>query len=174
MLRLTLLDMNHDQYPDAYIRDILASVRTIAVIGASTNWTRPSYFVMKYLLLRGYRVLPVNPRAAGQTLLGVPVYGSLAEVPAPIDMVDIFRRSDVAKDVTQEAIQLKDKKDIKVIWMQLTVRNDEAAAAAEAAGMKVVMNRCPKIEYSRLNGELAWNGINSQIVSSRRRRAVYR
>ena len=166
--------MNHDQYTDAYLRDVLQHVQRIAVVGASTNWTRPSYFVMKYLLLRGYTVLPVNPRAAGQTLLGVPVYASLQDVPGPIDMVDIFRRSDVAAEVTREAVRLKDEKQIKVVWMQLTVRHDEAAAEAEAAGIRVVMNRCPKIEYSRLNGELSWNGINSQIVSSKRRRAVYR
>lgn len=166
--------MNHDQYPDAYLRDILQRVRTIAVVGASTNWTRPSYFVMKYLMPRGYSILPVNPRAAGQSLLGVPVYGSLAEVPAPIDMVDIFRRSEVAGEVTREAIRLQDDKQVKAVWMQLAVRNDEAAAQAEAAGLQVVMNRCPKIEFSRLHGELSWNGINSNIISSRRRRAVYR
>ena len=166
--------MNHDQYPDEYIRGVLSRVRRIAVIGASTNWTRPSYFVMKYLMLRGYSILPVNPRAAGQSLLGAEVYPSLADVPGPIDMVDIFRRSDVAAEVTKDAIQMKDDKAIQVIWMQLTVRHDEAAAAAEAAGMTVVMNRCPKIEYSRLHGELSWGGVNSQIVSSRRRKAVYR
>ena len=166
--------MNHDQYPDEYIRGVLSRVRRIAVIGASTNWTRPSYFVMKYLMLRGYTIFPVNPRAAGQSLLGAEIYPSLADVPAPIDMVDIFRRSDVAAEVTKDAIQMKDDKAIQVIWMQLTVRHDEAAAAAEAAGMTVVMNRCPKIEYSRLHGELSWGGVNSQIVSSRRRKAVYR
>ncbi len=152
--------MNHDQYPDAYLRDILQRVRTIAVVGASTNWTRPSYFVMKYLMPRGYSILPVNPRAAGQSLLGVPVYGSLAEVPAPIDMVDIFRRSEVAGEVTREAIRLQDDKQVKAVWMQLAVRNDEAAAQAEAAGLQVVMNRGPKIEFSRLHGELSWNCIN--------------
>ncbi|MEL7369224.1 MAG: CoA-binding protein [Myxococcota bacterium] len=166
--------MNHDQYSDAYLRDILRQVRRIAVIGASTKWTRPSYFVMKYLMLRGYTILPVNPRAQGQQLLGVPVYGSLEDVPGPIDMVDIFRRSDVAAEVARDAIRLKDDKQIKVVWMQLTVRHDEAAAEAEAAGLRVVMNRCPKIEYSRLNGELSWNGINSDIITSKRRKAVYR
>ena len=166
--------MNHDDYADAYLREVLGRVQRIAVIGASTNWTRPSYFVMKYLGLRGYTMLPVNPRAAGQTLLGQPIYGSLDDVPGPIDMVDIFRRSDVAAEVTREAIRLKDAKKIDVVWMQLTVRHDEAAAEAESAGLRVVMNRCPKIEYSRLNGELSWNGIDSGIVSSRRRRAVYR
>lgn len=166
--------MNHDQYTDAHLRDVLGRVQRIAVVGASTNWTRPSYFVMKYLQLRGYTMLPVNPRAAGETVLGVPVYGSLEEVPAPIDMVDIFRRADVAAEVTRDAIRLKDEKQIKAVWMQLTIRHDEAAREAESAGLTVVMNRCPKIEYSRLNGELAWNGINSQIVSSKRRRRVYR
>ncbi len=166
--------MNHDQYPDEHLRDVLGRVRRIAVIGASTHWTRPSYFVMKYLQLRGYTMLPVNPKAAGGQLLGARIYANLAEVPAPIDMVDIFRRSDIAGAVTKDAIRLKDEKGIKVIWMQLTVRNDEAAALAEEAGLTVVMNRCPKIEYSRLNGELSWNGINSEIISSRRRRTVYR
>ena len=166
--------MNHDQYSDAYLRDVLRSVQRIAVVGASANWTRPSFFVMKYLMLRGYTIFPVNPRAAGGNILDVPVYASLADIPAPIDMVDIFRRSDVAAEVTREAIRLQDEKQIKVVWMQLTVRHDEAAAEAEAAGLQIVMNRCPKIEYSRLHGELAWNGINSQIVTSKRRRAVYR
>lgn len=166
--------MNHDQYSDAYLRRILSTVKRIAVVGASTKWTRPSYFVIKYLMLRGYTLLPINPRAAGETLLGAPVYASLADVPGPIDMVDIFRRSDVAAEVAREAIQLRDDKAIKVIWMQLTVRHDEAAAEAEAAGLQVVMNRCPKIEYSRLNGELAWSGINSHVISSRRRKMVYR
>jgi len=158
--------MNHDSYPTDYIRDILQSVRTIALVGASGNDVRPSYFVLKYLLDKGYDVIPVNPGLAGQELLGQTVYGSLKDIPKPIDMVDIFRNSDVAGRVTDEALSLEPKP--KVIWMQLSVRDDEAAARAEAAGLKVVMNRCPKMEYGKLSGEWAWVGGHSGIISSRK------
>ena len=162
--------MNHDAYSDAYLQATLHRVRRIAVVGASTKWNRPSSFVMKYLMGRGFEILPVNPRAVGQKILGQTVYPSLDEVPAPFEMVDIFRSSEAAGGVVDEAIRLKEVKGIEVVWMQLTVRNDEAALRAEAAGLTVVMNRCPKIEWSRLNGELSWGGLNSQIVDSRRRR----
>ncbi len=142
--------MNHDSYADDYIISILREVRTIALIGASNNESRPSHVVMRYLLAKGYAVHPVNPGIASSELAGRMVYGSLAEVPAPVDMVDIFRNSAVALEVTRAAIRLKDKLAIKVIWMQLGVRSDEAAAEAEAVGLKVVMNRCPKIELGRL------------------------
>lgn len=142
--------MNHDSYTDDYIVSILREVRTIALIGASNNESRPSNIVMRYLLAKGYVVHPVNPGIAGSELAGQRVYGSLAEVPVPVDMVDIFRNSAVAHEITRVAIGLKDKLAIKVIWMQLGVRSDEAAAEAEAAGLKVVMNRCPKIELGRL------------------------
>ena len=158
--------MDHDRYSDQYLRDILKDVHTIAMVGASPYWNRPSYFAMKYLQDKGYRVIPVNPQAAGQEILGEKVYGGLADVPDQIDMVDIFRRSDVAGPIVEEAI----RKGAKVVWMQLGVRNDEAAAKAEAAGLRVVMNRCPKIEYSRRHGELAWSGVNTGIVSAKRRR----
>lgn len=158
--------MNHDSYDDDYIADILRGVRTVAMIGASANTNRPSYFVMKYLLGKGYAVHPVNPGLAGQELLGREVYGSLADVPAPVEMVDIFRNSEAALETTREAIALKVDLGIKVIWMQLSVRNDAAAAEAEAAGLKVVMNRCPKIEYGRLSGEIGWAGVNSGRISS--------
>jgi hypothetical protein len=158
--------MNHDHYSDATIRTILDEVRTIAMVGASANEVRPSYFVLKYLLAKGYRVLPINPGLAGQELLGQPVYGSLADVPEPIDMVDVFRNSEAAAKVVDEAIALQPRP--KVIWMQLGVRNDEAAAKAEAAGMRVVMNRCPKIEYGRLSGEISWSGVNSRTLSAKR------
>ena len=157
--------MNHDSYSDVYILRILDSIRTIAMVGASDLWNRPSYFAMKYLKEKGYRVIPVNPRAAGQEILGERAYASLAEIPDPVDMVDIFRNSAAAGPIVDEAIPLRPK----VIWMQLGVRNDEAARRAEAAGIKVVMNRCPKIEYGRLHGELSWSGINSGIISSKRR-----
>ena len=163
--------MNHDDYPDAYLRGILKDVKTIAMVGASAKWNRPSFFAMKYLQEKGYRVIPVNPGQAGGEILGEKVYASLAEIPEQIDMVDVFRNSEAAGPVTEEAIALKDDKGIEVVWMQLGVRNDAAAAAAEAAGLKTVMNRCPKIEYGRLNTELSWGGFNSGIISSKRRRA---
>jgi predicted CoA-binding protein len=163
---------DHDRYPDAHLRQVLSSTRSIAMVGASTKWTRPSAFVMKYLQSRGYRVHPVNPRAAGQIVFGETVVASLEEVPTPCEMVDVFRNSEAAADVVDDAIRLKDEKGIRFVWMQLTVRNDEAAARAEAAGLTVVMNRCPKIEYSRLGGELSWGGINSGILTSRRRKTV--
>ena len=160
--------MDHDHYADAYLRDVLGKVRTIAMVGASPNWNRPSYFAMKYLQGKGFRVIPVNPRAIGETILGETVYGTLAEIPEPIDMVDIFRNSEAAGPITDEAIAI----GAKVVWMQLTVRNDAAASRAEAAGLQVVMNRCPKIEYSRLHGELAWSGVNTGIISSKRQKRV--
>jgi predicted CoA-binding protein len=158
--------MNHDAYSDDYIADILSSARTFAFVGASANTVRPSYFAMKYLLGKGYQVTPVNPGAAGQKILGQTVYASLAEVPPPVDVVDIFRGSDAALEIAREAIALKEKLGLKVLWMQLGVRNEEAAKEAEAAGLKVVMNRCPKIEYGRLSGEIGWAGVNSGTISS--------
>lgn len=156
--------MNHDTYSDAYIRGILSRYRTIAMVGASANQSRPSYFAMKYLKEKGFRVIPVNPGQAGKTILGERVYAALEEIEEPVDIVDIFRSSDAALGVTQDAIRI----GAKVVWMQLGVRNDEAARLAEQAGLQVVMNRCPKIEYGRLSGELGWAGINSRRVSARR------
>jgi uncharacterized protein len=158
--------MDHDAYTDDYLRSILKRVRTIAMVGASEHWNRPSYFAMKYLQDKGYRVIPVNPQAKGGEILGEKVYDELAAVPDAIDMVDIFRRSDAAAEIVDQAIA----KGAKVVWMQLGVRDNRAAAKAEAAGLQVVMNRCPKIEYSRLNGELAWSGVNTGIISSKRRK----
>lgn len=160
--------MNHDSYSDDYIASVLGKVKTVAIIGASANINRPSYFVIKYLTGKGYTVHPVNPGLAGQEILGRKVYATLADVPAPVDMVDIFRNADAALGITEEAIALKDRLGIKVIWMQLSVRHDAAAAAAEAAGLEVVMNRCPKIEYGRLSGEIGWAGVNAGLISSRR------
>lgn len=157
-------EMDHERYTDAYLRDILDSVRIIAMVGASPHWNRPSYFAMKYLQEKGFRVIPVNPKAAGEKILGEKVYIDLAEIPDKVDMVDIFRNSDAAGPLVDQAIAI----GAKVVWMQLGVRNDAAAAKAEAAGLKVVMNRCPKIEYSRLHGELAWSGVNTGIISSKR------
>jgi len=160
--------MSHDSYSDTYIAGILGAARSIAMVGASAATNRPSYFAMKYLLGKGYRVMPVNPTLTGKEILGQRVYGSLAEVPAPVDIVDIFRSSAAALQVVREAIRLKDELGIKVVWMQLGVRHDEAAAEAAAAGLQVVMNRCPKIEYGRLSGEIGWAGVNAGTISSKR------
>ena len=156
--------MNHDAYSDAYIREILATNRTIAMVGASSNTSRPSYFAMKYLKQKGFRVIPVNPGQEGKTILGEKVYGSLAAIEQKVDIVDIFRSSEAALGIAREAIAI----GARVVWMQLGVRNDEAARLAEDAGLQVVMNRCPKIEYGRLSGELNWAGVNSRMVSSKR------
>ncbi|MEA2839578.1 MAG: uncharacterized protein QOF41_908 [Methylobacteriaceae bacterium] len=158
--------MNHDSYSDETIQRILKSVRTIAIVGASNNNARPSYFVLKYLLSRGYRLFPINPGLAGKDVLGTRVYAKLADVPEPLEMVEIFRNSAAASGIVDEALKLDPLP--KVIWMQLGVRNDEAAARAEASGVEVVMNRCPKIEYGRLSGEIGWTGVNSGILSSRK------
>jgi O-acetylhomoserine (thiol)-lyase len=152
--------LNPIPYTDARLRNILSKVRTIAMVGASSNWNRPSYFVMKYLQGKGYRVIPVNPGTAGKDLLGERIYANLREIPDKIDMVDVFRASDAAGPIVDDAIAI----GAKVVWMQLGVRNDEAAAKGEAAGIEVIMNRCPKIEFGRLCGELSWSGVNSGII----------
>jgi hypothetical protein len=161
--------MNHDAYPDGYIRGILKTVKSIAVVGISPKDNRPSYFVFKYLQERGYRMIPVNPGQAGKEIIGQKVYTKLTDIPEPVDMVDIFRASEHVLPIVQEALALDPKP--KVIWMQLTVSNGEAARLAEAAGLKVVMNRCPKIEYGRLSSEISWMGVNSRILSSKRAQA---
>ena len=160
--------MSELYYPDWQIRRVLRDTDVIAMVGASTNWNRPSYFAMKYLQEKGYRVIPVNPRAAGETLLGEEVYASLKDIPVPIDMVDIFQRSDRVPPIVDEAIEV----GAKVIWMQLTVRHDKAAKRAEDAGLTVIMDRCPKIEFGRLTGELGWSGINTKVITSRRSRRI--
>lgn len=162
--------MDHDSYADTYIRGILNTVKTIAMVGISPKDNRPSYFAFKYLLERGYRMIPVNPGQAGQEILGQKVYAKLADIPEPIDMVDIFRSSQYAVGIVQEALALKPLP--QVIWMQLSVRNDEAAKIAEDAGLKVVMNRCPKIEYGRLSSEIGWIGVNSRTLSSKRAKVL--
>jgi predicted CoA-binding protein len=154
--------MNHDNYSDDYIREILKSNRSFAIVGASANTVRPSYFVLKYLLEKEYKVIPVNPGLAGKDILARKVYGALKDIPEAIDIVDIFRSSEAALEITKKAIEIS----AKVVWMQLGVRNDDAAALAEAAGLQVVMNRCPKIEYARLSGEIGWAGVNSRTISS--------
>ena len=158
--------MNHDEYDDKFIIDVLKDSKLVAMVGASAIWNRPSFFAMKYMQQKGFRVLPVNPGVAGKTILGEVAVASLDEVEEPIDMVDIFRNSKAADQITDDAIKV----GAKIVWMQLGVRNDEAAKRAEDAGLRVVMNRCPKIEYARLNGELSWHGINSHVITSKRRK----
>ncbi len=158
--------MNHDAYDNAYIAGILNSVKTIAIVGASANDVRPSWFVLKYMLDKGFSVFPINPGHAGKEILGRMTYARLADIPQPIDMVDIFRAPAAVPGIVDEVLALDPLP--KVVWMQLGVRHDEAAAKAEAAGIKVVMNRCPKIEYGRLSGEIGWNGVNSGVLSSKK------
>ena len=158
--------MNHDAYSDDYIRRILNSVKSIAMVGASPVNVRPSYFAFKYLAQRGYDMIPVNPGHVGKELIGKPFVGALADIGRAVDMIDIFRNSSHIMPVVDEALKLPVPP--KVIWMQLGARDDAAAAKAEAAGIKVVMNRCPKIEYGRLSSEIAWMGVNSRTLSSKR------
>lgn len=158
--------MNHDAYDDAYIHGILDTVKTIAMVGISPKDNRPSFFAFKYLMERGYRMIPVNPGQAGEKILGQKVYAKLSDIPEPVDMVDIFRSSEHVLPIVKEALTLHPKP--QVVWMQLTVRNAEAARLAEDAGLKVVMNRCPKIEYGRLSSEISWMGVNSRTLSSKR------
>jgi uncharacterized protein len=158
--------MDHDNYPDNYIRGILNTVKTIAMVGISPKDVRPSYFAFKYLLERGYRMIPVNPGQVGGDILGQPVHARLADIPEPIDMVDIFRAPQFAQAVVEEALALAPRP--RVIWMQLGIRDDAAARLAEASGLKVVMNRCPKIEYGRLSSEIGWMGVNTRVLTSKR------
>jgi uncharacterized protein len=158
--------MNHDRYDDGYIRGILNTVKTIAMVGVSANTSRPSYFAFKYLLGRGYRMIPINPGLAGQDLLGERVYARLADITEPVDMVDVFRASQYVPDIVEQTLQMRPRPG--VLWMQLGIRNDEAARVAEASGLKVVMDRCPKIEYGRLSSEISWIGVNSRTLSSKR------
>jgi predicted CoA-binding protein len=155
-------------YDDAFIRGILRRVKVSAMVGGSASEMRPSYFAMLYLQQKGYRIIPVNPRYAGQEILGQKVYSDLTEIPLVPDMVQIFRKSSEAGAVTDAAIA----KGIKVIWMQLGVRDDAAAARARAAGCEVVMDRCPKIEYGRLFGEIGWLGVNRGVISAKRGQAM--
>ena len=161
--------MSELHYDDVMMQRVLKDTRTIAMAGASPNWVRPSNFAMKYLLGKGYKVHPINPGHAGKEIWDQTVYASLSDVPGPIDMLDIFRNSAATGDLVDEAIKLKDEKQIKIVWLQLGVITYEAAARAEAAGLTVIMDRCPKIEYGRLFGELGWSGVNSGIISSKKR-----
>ena len=158
--------MDHDAYDDAYISSVLGDVRRIAIVGASANTVRPSFFVAKYLLAKGYDVLPVNPGRAGGEIAGVPAYASLADVPGAIDMVDVFRRVDALPGIVDEVLALEPLP--KVVWLQLAIRDDEQASRLESRGIRVVQDRCPKIEYARLSGEIGWTGFNRRMISSRR------
>ncbi len=154
----------HEDYPLHLIRRILRETKIIAMVGSSANWVRPSNFAMKYLQAKGYRVIPVNPGQAGEKILGELVYADVSEIPERIDMVDCFRAPDAIPAIADQAIEI----GAKVLWMQLGVRNDEAARKAEAAGLTVIMNRCPKIEYGRLSGEIISMGFNTGVITSRR------
>ena len=158
--------MNHNAYPDQYIREILNGMKSIAMVGASPVNVRPSYFAFKYLLQRGYDMIPVNPGHVGKSLLGRPFVASLADIGRPVDMIDIFRNSSHIMPVVDEALKLNPLP--KAIWMQLGARDDQAAAKAEDAGLKVVMNRCPKIEYGRLSSEISWMGVNTRTITAKR------
>ena len=158
---------HHNYYRDTKLRRILGDVKTFAMVGASTFWRRPSFYAMKYLQHKGFRIIPINPGRAGGEILGEKIYGSLADAPYQIDMVDIFRTSEEAYKITEDVVANKNEKGIKYLWMQLTVRNDPAAEVAESAGLEVVMDRCPKIEFGRLSGELSWSGVNSGIITAK-------
>jgi len=155
-------------YSDDLIKSVLRATKIIAMVGASGNEMRPSYFAMMYLLAKGYVIHPINPGLAGKEILGQRVYASLKEVPAPVDMIDIFRAPEAAPGIVKEALEEKDRLGIKTIWMQLGVINEEAAQMARAARLTVIMDRCPKIEYGRFSGEIGWMGVNRQVIDNRK------
>jgi predicted CoA-binding protein len=163
-----VLPARRSDYPDELLLRIFRETRTIAMVGASPNWNRPSYFVMRYLQRKGFRVIPVNPRALDAPILGETVYPDLASVPVPIDVVDVFRRAEETPAIAAEAVAI----GAKVLWLQLGIRSPEAARVASLAGLTAIEDHCMKIEYGRLGGELAWNGINTRIISSRRGRSL--
>ena len=167
-----MADITLPQYPDALIKSILRSVKTIVMVGASGNDIRPSYFAMMYLLNKGYRIIPVNPSLAGKEILGQKVYASLKDVAdariGPVDMVDIFRESKYAPGIAREVVAEKDRLGVKVLWMQLGVISEEAEKIGKDAGLTVVMNRCPKIEHGRFSGEIGWMGVNRRVIDNRK------
>lgn len=152
-------------YSDTLLKDILNRTRAIAVVGVSMNPVRPSYYVARYLDLKGFDVYPVNPMSAGETLFGKPVHASLSDIKAPIDMVDIFRRSEAVPPIVDEALAVFP--ELRTVWMQIGVEHPQAAKKAEAKGITVIQNRCPKIEYQRLFGELRMGGFSTGVISSR-------
>ena len=153
-----------ETYDDAFLKSVLQRTKTVAVVGVSMNSVRPSYYVARYLGLKGYKVIPVNPGHAGKMLFGQTVRASLSDIDEPVDMVDIFRRSEAVPPIVDQALSLP---GLRTIWMQIGVEHAEAAAKAEAAGVDVVMNRCPKIEYQRLFGELRMGGFATGVISSK-------
>ncbi len=163
-----LLPRSSTSYPDEVLRRIYRETTTIAMVGASPTWNRPSYFVMRYLQRKGYRVIPVNPRATDQLILDEQVYPDLAAVPIPIDVVDVFRRPEDTPAIAEAAARI----GARVLWLQLGIRNPDAGTIAGLAGLTYIEDRCMKIEYGRLSGELAWSGINTGLLSSRRARPV--
>ena len=167
-----MADLVLPQYPDTLIKSILREVKTIAMVGASGNDIRPSYFAMMYLLNKGFKVIPVNPGMAGKQILGQTVYASLNDVAdagiGPVDMVDIFREAKYAPDIARETVAEKDRLGVKVLWMQLGVISPEAEQIAKDAGLTVIMNRCPKIEHGRFSGEIGWMGVNRKVIDNRK------
>src|SRR6185312_6706312 len=166
--RPELAELALPQYPDTLIKSILREIKTIAMVGASGNDIRPSYFAMMYLLNKGYKIIPVNPGMVGKEILGQKVYASLKDVPAPVDMVDIFREAKFAPDIAREAVAEKDRLGLKILWMQLGVISEEAEKIAQDGGLTVVMNRCPKIEHGRFSGEIGWMGVNRRVIDNRK------
>ena len=154
-----------EYYPDSFLRDVLKSTKSVAMVGVSMNPARPSYFVARYLNLRKFTVIPVNPGHAGKDLFGQTVRASLSEIAEPVDMLDIFRKSEAVPGVVEEALACMP--NLKTIWMQIGVEHAETAEMARARGINVVMNRCPKIEYQRLFGELRQGGFNTGVISSK-------
>ena len=161
-----LSNFDYDSYSDAFILEILNSVKSIAMVGASAKWNRPSNFAMKYLIQKGYNVIPINPNTDEKEIFGKRIFPDLKSVTEPVDMVDMFRPAAEAYYLVNDSVEI----GAKVFWMQLDIINIDAAKKAEKAGLKVVMNRCPKIEYARLYGELGWNGVNTGVITNRRRR----
>jgi predicted CoA-binding protein len=156
------------RYPDALLRRIYRETQVVAMVGASPTWNRPSYFVMRYLQQKGFRVIPVNPRAVDAPILGEAVYPDLESIPLDVDVVDVFRRPDDAPAIAASAVAI----GARAVWFQLGIRSPEAAEIADRAGLTVVEDRCMKIEYGRLSGELAWSGVNTRLLSSRRPRPM--
>ena len=164
-----MTDLN---YSDAFLRTVLRETKTIAAVGVSKNTVRPSWFVSNYMHVRGFKILPINPGIAGESLFKQTVFATLSDIPnelGDVHMVDIFRRSEHVLPVVEEAISALKDRGLKTIWMQIGVINHDAAKLAEDAGLQVIMNRCPKMEYQRLMGELSWGGVNSGIISSKLR-----
>ncbi|MDA7827816.1 CoA-binding protein [Rhodobacteraceae bacterium] len=154
-----------ETYSDAELRKVLGAVKTVAIVGISTNPARPSYFVGRYLGLKGYTVIPINPGHAGKTLFGKTIIDDLENISQSVDMIDIFRKSEAVPEIVDQA--LEKFQNLKCIWMQIGVQHEAAAAKARARGVTVIMNRCPKIEYQRLFGELRMGGFNTGIISSK-------